>query len=476
MQLNGKIIAVIIVAVVVIAGVGVAVFAMTRSSDDYKYESKAYFSVYGNANGDTNIDKKDIEFIEDLLKQDSIDYSKNKLADANLDKKIDQADIDFINTMIDGTAKKVYYINIDGTDCSFNIKDKYGLIPLHRTVTRSALILSSQDPNLSIVASDNTYTEPEFAADKKLKDIVNLGSSTAPDQEKISNVEEAVGSVVVMAGRAATFDSTLEEKFKNSDNVQILRINTWEGDALGGLLVAGYLLGGVGYKSPDDGGNGKTAWDQAKAYEKWYMDTLTVITKYTKDLKDEDRQTVLITYLGKNVGGKSFTEVYSSNAGNTLRGKGSGDYENTILCGGNNITNKFSGSADANGRQPWTMEEMAQHGKNVNVFIVLCKGMFLSANEFKKGETQLREAFEGYLSPETKMYMVSWELNGAPEPVQLAYYAKILCPNNKDIQNLSMSEIWDGYVKLIGYDDLDSMKYDKLSFEYGPIYTTTPLA
>ncbi len=474
MQFNGKIVAIVVAAVVVVAGVGVGVFVMNKSSsDDYTYESKAYFGVFGNANGDTSIDSKDVDFIKDLMNQESIDMTKNKLADANNDGKIDQDDVDFVNSMIDGTATKVYYVNVDGNTCVFNIKSSYGLVPLHRTVTRSILILSSQDPNLNIVGSDKTILEPEFAQETKLPDIVNVGTSTAPDHEEISNIEKAVGSTVVFAGRAATYDSTLETSFQNSENVQIVRMNTWEGDALGGILTVGYLLGGVGYKSPEDGGSGKTAWDQAKAYENWYMETLTVITKYTKDLADEDRKTVLATYLGTDVGGKPFTEVYSSTAGNTLRGKGSGDMENTILCGGNNITNKFSGSADANGRQPWTMEEMAQHAKNVDVFIVLCKGMFYSANEFQKGETQLREAFEGYLSPNTSMYMVSWEMNGAPEPVQLAYFAKILCPNSSEIQSLNMSDIWDGYLKLIGYDDMDSMKYSNLSFECGPIHTTT---
>ncbi len=473
MQFNGKIVAVVVAIVVVAAGAGAAVALMNRSSgDDYVYDAKAQFNVYGNANGDTDINQKDVEFIEDLAAQDTIDYEKNKLADANNDGKIDGSDADYVKSMIDGTAKKLYYINLDGNTCSFNVKDKHNLIPLHRTVTRTALILSSKDPNINIIASDKTATEAEFAADTKLPGFTNLGSSTAPDMEKISNLEESKGSIVVMLGRSATFASNIEETFKNSTEVQIMRVNTWEGDALGGMLTAGYLLSGVGYKSPSDGGSGKTAWDQAKAYEKWYLDIMNVISKNTKDLSDEQKKTCLITYLGTDVGGKPFTEVYSSNAGNSLRGKGSGDYENTLLCGGNNILNKFSGTADANGRQPWTMEEMAQYGKNVDVFIVLCKGMFYSANEFQKGEGQLRECFEGYLSPQTSIYMVSWEMNGAPEPLQLAYYAKILNPDNSEIQDLDIPGIWSGYLNLIGYSDVPGMSWDKLSFEHGPIHTT----
>ncbi len=474
MQLNAKIIAVVVAVVVVAAGVGA--FLLMKSDNKgssekyYSFEKKATFNVYGNANGDTDIDDKDIEFIEDLLKKD-FSYSENKLADANLDGKITNDDIDYINSMIKGTAKQVHYINVDGNDRTFNVKDTHNLIPLHRTVLRSALILASKDPSINIVASDTTSQEPEFAADTKLPGLVLVGKSTAPDTEIISNLEDSMGSIVIMAGRQATYASNLEEVYKNSDQVQIIRMNTWEGDALGGMLLAGYLLDGVGYKSPSAGGSGNTAWDQAKAYEKWYTSTLDVITDAAEDIDKDDRQTVLITYVSNDVGGKPFTDVYSSTA-NALRGLGSGDYENTVICGGNNLADLFTGNSDNNGRVPWDLESLAQNGKDVDVFIVLCKGMFYSANEFSKGETQLKNAFDGWLSPETDMYMVSWEMNGAPEVLQLAYFAKILMPDDKDVKALDLSKLWDDYVDLIGYKDVWGGKFGSVSFDYGPVHTT----
>jgi hypothetical protein len=129
-------------------------------------------------------------------------------------------------------------------------------------------------------------------------------------------------------------------------------------------------------------------------------------------------------------------------------------------------------TADANGRVPWDLETLAQHGKDVDVFIVLCKGMFYSENEFSKGETQLKNAFDGWLSPETDMYMVSWEMNGAPELIQLAYFAKILMPDNENVKNLDLSKIWDGYMSLIGYSDVWGGQFNKVSFDYGPVHTT----
>jgi len=472
MQLNGKIIAVVVAVVVVAAGIGAFLLLKSddKSGEKYTLEKKANFNVYGNANGDTDIDSKDVEFIQDLLKKDFV-YSENKLADANLDGKITEDDITYINSMINGTAKSVHYINVDGNDRTFNVQSTHNLIPLHRTLLRTALVLASKDPNISIVASDTTSQEPEFKADVKLPDIEIVGKSTAPDTEVISNLEDSMGSIVVMAGRQATYASNLEEVYKNSDQVQIVRLNTWEGDALGGMLIAGYLFGGVGYKAPSEGGSGNTAWDQAKAYEKWYNSTLDIITDAADDLDKDDRKTVLITYISNDVGGKPFTEVYSSTA-NALRGAGSGDYENTIICGGNNLADLFTGNSDNNGRVNWDLESLAQNGKDVDVFIVLCKGMFYSANEFSKGETQLKNAFDGWLSPETDMYMVSWELNGAPEIIQLAYFSKILMPDDDDVKSLDLSKIWDEYVDLIGYKDVWGGQFGSLSFDYGPVHTT----
>ena len=65
MQLNAKIIAVVVAVVVVAAGVGA--FLLMKSDNKgssekyYSFEKKATFNVYGNANGDTDIDDKDID-------------------------------------------------------------------------------------------------------------------------------------------------------------------------------------------------------------------------------------------------------------------------------------------------------------------------------------------------------------------------------------------------------------------------------
>ena len=467
MQFNGKIVAVIVAVVVVAAGIGAAVVLLKdKPQDKYDLEKKANFNVFGNANGDTNIDTADVDFIKDLISKD-FEYDENKLADANNDGKIDSSDADYVQSMIDGTAKKVYYLNVDNKTCVFNVKSTHNLITLHRTSLRSALVLANDVPSVNIVAADKTAKEAEFQADVKLVGVdITDDSATTFNTEVIANHESTEGSIVVIAGRQATYVPNLEETFKNSDDVQIVRMNTWEGDALGGLLTVGYLLDGVG-----NTGAAHTAWGQAKAYEKWYTDTLNIITDAADGLAKADRKTVLITYISNDVGGKPFTEVYSSTA-NALRGAGSGDYENTIICGGRNLADKFVDTADANGRVPWDLETLAQHGKDVDVFIVLCKGMFYSENEFSKGETQLKNAFDGWLSPETDMYMVSWEMNGAPELIQLAYFAKILMPDNENVKNLDLSKIWDGYMSLIGYSDVWGGQFNKVSFDYGPVHTT----
>lgn len=72
---------------------------MSDSSGSKEYNTDEYPSrlmVLGNANLDDYLDERDVAYLENIIKQEKIDYDNYFMCDANFDKVIDEQDVDYL--------------------------------------------------------------------------------------------------------------------------------------------------------------------------------------------------------------------------------------------------------------------------------------------------------------------------------------------------------------------------------------------
>ena len=120
MDKTTKIVAIAIVAIMIVAAVGV-VLMQNKSNDTDALNIKAVAQVYGNANMDYTVDDDDIKIIEDLAKDNSKwNRAESPYADANADGKIDQSDVDLVKKIVKKQSCTIYYQNYWGEASPLN--------------------------------------------------------------------------------------------------------------------------------------------------------------------------------------------------------------------------------------------------------------------------------------------------------------------------------------------------------------------
>lgn len=113
-MINTKaVIAIAVVAILAMGGIGVAIYNMGDNGGN-NITIDSVLPVYGNANNDDRIDQADIDIINDIInkKKKVEDYP---LANAKYDDKIDQEDIEQVKAIINKTATSVWHVNTIGT-------------------------------------------------------------------------------------------------------------------------------------------------------------------------------------------------------------------------------------------------------------------------------------------------------------------------------------------------------------------------
>ena len=122
--MDKKIIAIAIVAILVVAAAATAIILMGNGSQEKTVKATGNLPVYGNANNDDAIDKKDVDLMEKLIKDSSIDRSPYPFLDANQDGKLDSADVEIVKKVINKQKCDLYYVNFEDkvTKQSFPVK------------------------------------------------------------------------------------------------------------------------------------------------------------------------------------------------------------------------------------------------------------------------------------------------------------------------------------------------------------------
>lgn len=113
-MMNNKLIAIIAVAIIVVAGCSV-IFLSGGDTDEKRIDTNEVAAVYGNANNDYAVDQLDVDLLQNIAdKKATWDKVSQPLADADQDGVITQSDVDVVKKILNNEKCQVYYHNYFG--------------------------------------------------------------------------------------------------------------------------------------------------------------------------------------------------------------------------------------------------------------------------------------------------------------------------------------------------------------------------
>ncbi len=228
--------------------------------------------IYGNANGDMNIDQQDIDLIEQIGAGKA---DQTLLADANLDGKVDSKDVEQVKAIIDGTATEM--VVQDSYNNPIRVKTPVErIVSLDKMIAENAQAIGVGD---RIVGIDKDTASRSIIL-PEISKVKNVGDAEEPDIEAIVALKP---DLIV---QNQFFDEELMNKMKKTGLTPLSMI--YHGDiqnSLGYAKMLGYLCG-----SPDS----------ANRYVDWMGNTLGEIHNKLAGLDEDERAKVIYLYPRKN--------------------------------------------------------------------------------------------------------------------------------------------------------------------------------
>ena len=403
--MNRKIVAFVIVALIVVAGIGVYLVIKNGSSDDNKYVDSyptGRLWVLGNANNDDYINQSDVDYINNIISRGSIKYKDYFMCDANYDRTIDSDDVKQVLALIAGTADKIWYVNVDKKICGFDSTTEKNVLTIYQACTEEVILLNSHP----IVASDDTTTKTGYSMFRDVipSNLPSVGNTFDPDIETILEIYKTYGSLIVFTGTADYFTPTLESQVEPF-GIQVVRLPSWEqGLVPKGILTLGYLLGET---------------ENAYKYLEWHDRIINTITEKVSSIPDEDKVKLLVLDT-------------SSEDADEILGPGSGDYENSELCGGNNLAYLFGSTEEKSVTNEYTVEDIASlYQKNDLESIILRFNGPYQAKEGKATEyyNMCVDRFQPYME-DIKICVLGGDFSVGPSyTIAMMLYATWMYPD-----------------------------------------------
>lgn len=228
--------------------------------------------IFGNANGDMNIDQQDIDLIKEIAAGNT---AATDLADANQDGVVDEKDAEQVKKIMDGTATEMTVQDSFGNPVTVKTPVER-IISLDRMIAENAQVIGIGNRIVGI--DENTVNRGIILPE--ISKVKNLGSATEPDIEAIV----ALKPDVILNNQY--FDEELMNKLKASGLTPLAMI--YHGDiqnSLGYSKMLGYLAG-----SPET----------ANEYVDWMGGTLGSIHEKVAGLSEDEQTKVIYLYPRKS--------------------------------------------------------------------------------------------------------------------------------------------------------------------------------
>jgi hypothetical protein len=288
--MNTKILAVAVVAMVAIAGIGGlmllgsnqgasksgAILGKHLIESEYPSASSRLW-VYGNANEDDHIDDTDVAYLQGIV---SGSVSTTTLADANCDGEVNAGDIDYLKKIINGDDMEVFYIN------NYN---KIAVVhwPVNKIATAycsGAQAVEVANATSKVAIADNYITKNYVAFNPVYASLPSFGEPDAPDYEAILG---AGIDVYIIGYFNSGVDDELETKL-NPQGVDVMFLTCADQAGVDQpnehmdrtLTMIAYLIQGD--------------MDRAYAYLTWHDEIIAKVMAATATLPDSEKQTYIM--------------------------------------------------------------------------------------------------------------------------------------------------------------------------------------
>ncbi|MFZ3135231.1 ABC transporter substrate-binding protein [Methanothrix sp.] len=431
-----KFASIIIALSIVVVVIGVS-NAVKNDSNEYNKGVDSYPTgrlwVLGNANNDDFINQNDVDYINKVISEGTINNREHIMCDANYDGNINSDDIKQVQGLIDGTANKMWYVNVDKKICSFNSTLDKNILTIHPSPTEEIILLN---PEL-IVASDDYVTQTGYT---QFRDIIprnfpTVGDMFDPDIEAIVEIYDKYGSLIVVLGTADYFAPTLESQVESFD-IQVVRLPSWEsGIVAPGILTLGYLLGET---------------ESAYKYLKWHDRIINKIKEKVSSIPDEDKVKLIMI----NTAPEDVDEIH---------GPGFGDYENSIICGGYNLAYIFGNEDEKWYATGYTLEDIISlHQKNdLEMLISIFVGPFYAENgKAKEYYNTCVDKFQPGME-DIKICVYGWDISVGPSyPIAMILYANWMYPSLFEGEFVILDEYQYYLSDIMGYSSWNATEME----------------
>lgn len=284
-----KIIAVIVVIALIGAGVGIVIMLNQKSNSDDVQKAETKLAVYGNVNGDLEINEDDVNMIQDLVNEKAY-LVDHPLADANCDGILSQDDVDFTRTIIDKSTTFVYIqcLSMNGNTISQKVDYPLKNIVGVGTNMMPVMISSGIKSSLAGYYGSSSYTNMQLGLSGVNK-IANISRNiTAANWTKFTDLDTSlaasggVGAFLVDHSLGSVPDTSLDQ----DDDLKergIPQIRLAVADPIGDInavMLLGFLVGG-------------DAATTSKTYAEKSWGVIEDIQEKVNGLKDDEKKTYI---------------------------------------------------------------------------------------------------------------------------------------------------------------------------------------
>ncbi|MCQ2085210.1 MAG: ABC transporter substrate-binding protein [archaeon] len=232
--MNSKLLAIVAVIVVVIAGLGV--YAVVNHDDEEKVVETDRLLIYGNVNNDDVIDDKDLTLLKQMIDGDK---EPSALADVNADGTLDDKDVEKLQDIIDKKAKTVFYYNAmykKPYETPYPLKN---IVVASPQPTMSVMLLGPEDKAAGTAEPADTALFAGIKADELWE--VNKAYQWNVGVTKVSNLpaEKKADAVITTI---ETYAMNTEKDFEDA-KIPVIRLDVRGTSSISAALMIGFLCG-----------------------------------------------------------------------------------------------------------------------------------------------------------------------------------------------------------------------------------------
>ncbi len=294
--MDKKILAILVVAIMVVAGVGAYCFMPHGEKIGINDLAKSgnYLKIIDNASGDYLLNDDDVKIIQDYVDgkievgdlkivKESDNQTEYYLADANCDGKVDATDITVLKGIINRSGQYMNLIDTFGHLCKVPLKIDRVACDYFATAELLNMV-GAQDKIVGATKALIVLKDYYLQGVPDMSKVVNFNSRTAPDYEALEVADPQVW--VVSEDYAPKYNGNTSAVVVGLDTLVFDFDNILASSPIMSALLIGYMFDKV---------------DKSIEYVNWYLKTWNMLNDKTANLEKKDRPTVFYTGYGGNM-------------------------------------------------------------------------------------------------------------------------------------------------------------------------------